>query len=74
MIIAGVLDKQVPPERVRVAYDDLGRHRQGARRPGLFVAQRDVGEEPPADVRASLEWLSKGAVGEQKTGVIRLGY
>ena len=23
---------------------------------------------------ASLEWLSKGAVGEQKTGVIRLGY
>jgi hypothetical protein len=24
--------------------------------------------------QASLDWLSKGAVGEQKTGAVRLGY
>lgn len=74
MIIAGALDKQVPPDRVKVAYDDLGAtdkvlvdlacssHNAMWERNHLLM------------FRASLDWLSKGAVGEQKTGVIRLGY
>ena len=49
LMVAGVHDKQVPPERVRDLYADLGR-REGVRRSGLLVAQRDVGAEPPAAV------------------------
>jgi pimeloyl-ACP methyl ester carboxylesterase len=74
MIIAGALDKQVPPDRVKVAYDDLGAtdkvlvdlacssHNAMWERNHLLM------------FKASLDWLSKGAVGEQKSGVIRLGY
>ena len=50
LMIAGVHDKQVPPERVRELYADLGSRAEGVRRPRLLVAQRDVGEEPPAAV------------------------
>ena len=74
MLVAGALDKQVPPDRVKVAYDDLGAtdkvlvdlacssHNAMWERNHLLM------------FKASLDWLSKGAVGEQKTGVIRLGY
>ena len=74
LIIAGVHDKQVPPDRVRVAFDDLGAadkvlvdlacssHNAMWERNHLLMFS------------ASLEWLTKGAVGEQKTGVVRLGY
>lgn len=74
MIIAGALDKQVTPDRVKVAYDDLGAtdkvlvdlacssHNAMWERHHLLM------------FKASLDWLSKGAVGEQKSGVIRLGY
>ena len=50
LMVAGVHDKQVPPERVRELYADLGAPQQGLRRPRLLVAQRDVGEESPAAV------------------------
>ena len=49
LMVAGVHDKQVPPARVRV----LRRSRragEGVRRSRVLVAQRDVGEEPPAAV------------------------
>jgi len=74
MVIAGALDKQVPPDRVKVAYDDLGAtdkvlvdlacssHNAMWERNHLLM------------FKASLQWLSAGAVGEQKSGVIRLGY
>ena len=51
MMIAGAHDKQVPPDRVRAAYDDLGATDKVLVDLGLLVAQRDVGEEPPADVQ-----------------------
>ncbi len=74
MIVAGALDKQVPPDRVKVAYDDLGAtdkvlvdlacssHNAMWERNHLLM------------FKASLDWLSKGTVGEQKTGIVRLGY
>jgi pimeloyl-ACP methyl ester carboxylesterase len=74
MIIAGALDKQVTPDRVKIAYEDHGAtdkvlvdlacssHNAMWEKNHLLMYQ------------ASLEWLSKGAVGDQKSGVIRLGY
>lgn len=74
MVIAGVHDKQVPPDRARLVYDDLGATDK------MFV---DLGCSSHNAMwesnhllmfAASLDWLSKGAVGEQKSGVLKLGY
>lgn len=74
MIIAGVHDKQVPPDRVRVAFDDLGAADKVL--VDLACSSHNAMWEKNHLLMfsASLEWLSKGAVGDQKTGVIRLGY
>jgi pimeloyl-ACP methyl ester carboxylesterase len=74
MIIAGALDKQVPPDRVKVAYDDLGATNKVL--VDLACSSHNAMWERNHLLmfRASLDWLSKGAVGEQKTGVLRLGY
>jgi pimeloyl-ACP methyl ester carboxylesterase len=74
LVIAGALDKQVTPERVKPAFDDLGAtdkvlvdlacssHNAMWEKNHLLMFQ------------ASLDWLTKGSVGEQKSGVVRLGY
>ena len=74
MMIAGVHDKQVPPDRVRAAFDDLGATDKVL--VDLACSSHNAMWEKNHLLMfgASLEWLSKGAVGEQKTGVIRLGY
>ena len=74
MMIAGVHDKQVPPDRVRAAFDDLGAADKVL--VDLACSSHNAMWEKNHLLMfgASLEWLSKGAVGEQKTGVIRLGY
>ena len=74
LMVAGQHDKQVPPDRVRELYADLGRAAEDVRRPRVLVAQRDVGEEPPAAVPASLDWLTQGSVNGTKDGTLRLGY
>jgi pimeloyl-ACP methyl ester carboxylesterase len=74
MMIAGAHDKQVPPDRVKAAYDDHGAADK------VFVdlacsshnAQWERNHRLMFEV--SRQWLATGAVGEQKTGVIRLGY
>ena len=75
LMIAGVHDKQVPPERVRA------RVRRPRRQPTrCWSTSRCSSHNAMWEKNhllmfaASLEWLTKGAVGEQKTGVIRLGY
>ena len=50
LMVSGAHDKQVNPDRVRELYADLGSPQEGVRRPGLLLAQRHVGEEPPAAV------------------------
>lgn len=74
MIIAGALDKQVPPDRVQLAYDDLGATDKVL--VDLACSSHNAMWEKHHLLMfaTSLDWLSKGAVGEQKTGVIKLGY
>ena len=50
LMVAGQHDKQVPPDRVRELYADLGAPQKLLVDLALLVAQRDVGEEPPAAV------------------------
>jgi len=74
MIIAGALDRQVPPDRVRAAYDDLGAAEK------VYVdlgcsSHNAMWEKHHLEMfAASLDWLAKGAVGDLRTGVIKLGY
>ena len=74
MMIAGATDKQVPPDRVRLAYDDLGASDK------VLVdlacsSHNAVWEKHHLKMfAASLDWLTSGAVGGQKTGIVKLGY
>jgi len=74
MIIAGALDKQVTPDRVKVAYDDHGATDKVL--VDLACSSHNAMWEKNHLLMfaASLEWLTKGAVGEQKSGVVKLGY
>ncbi len=74
MVIAGVHDKQVPPDRARMVYEDLGAADK------MFVDLACSSHNAMWEgnhllmFAASLDWLTKGAVGEQKSGVLKLGY
>jgi pimeloyl-ACP methyl ester carboxylesterase len=74
MVVAPVHDKQVPPERVRAVFDDLGSADK------VFVdlacsSHVAMWEKNHSLLfAASLEWLTKGLIGETKNGVVRLGY
>jgi len=74
MIIAGALDKQVTPDRVKLAYDDHGATDKVL--VDLACSSHNAMWEKNHLLMfaASLEWLTKGAVGEQKSGVVKLGY
>jgi len=74
MVIAGALDKQVPPDRVRAAFDDLGAADKVY--VDLACASHNAQWEHNHLLmfEASRQWLTSGAVGEQRTGVVRLGY
>ncbi|HZM62696.1 MAG TPA: alpha/beta fold hydrolase [Vicinamibacterales bacterium] len=74
LMVAGVHDKQVSPDRVRELYADLGAKQK------VFV---DLGCSSHNAMwernhlllfRASLEWLEKGTVNGAQDGMIRLGY
>ena len=67
LMVAGQHDKQVPPDRVRELYADLARAAEGVRRSRLLVAQRDVGEEPPADV-PGVARLADDRIGQRHEG------
>jgi len=74
MIVAGVHDKQVPPDRARAAFDDFGSTEK------VFLDLACSSHNAMWEKNhlllfaASLDWLTKGAVGETKNGVVRLGY
>jgi pimeloyl-ACP methyl ester carboxylesterase len=74
MIIAGIHDKQVPPDRVRAAYDDLGAADKVLVDLGCSSHNAMWEKNHLLMFGASLEWLSKGSVADQKTGIVRLGY
>jgi fermentation-respiration switch protein FrsA (DUF1100 family) len=74
LIFAGIHDKQVPPERVRPLYDDLGAGQKVL--VDLACSSHNAMWEKNHLLMfgASLDWLTKGAVGESKQGVVKLGY
>jgi pimeloyl-ACP methyl ester carboxylesterase len=74
LMVAGVHDKQVPPQRVQDLYADLGATDK------VFIdlacsSHNAMWEKNHLLLfRASLEWLTNGTVNGQKTGQIRMGY
>jgi len=74
LIVAGVHDKQVPPDRGRELYADLGSSQK------VFVdlacsSHNAMWERNHVLLfRASLDWLTQGTVEGKKEGMLRLGY
>ena len=74
LLIAGAHDKQVPPARVREAYDDLGATDKVLIDLGCASHNAMWEKNHLAMFNASLEWLTNGTVAGARNGVIRLGY
>jgi pimeloyl-ACP methyl ester carboxylesterase len=74
LMVAGVHDKQVPPERVKQLYEDLGAKQK------VFVdlacsSHNAMWEKHHMLLfRASLEWLQQGTVNGKSEGVLQIGY
>jgi pimeloyl-ACP methyl ester carboxylesterase len=74
LMISGVHDKQVAPERVRELYADLG-SRQKVLIDLACSSHNAMWEKNHALLfRASLEWLTQSSVNGAKDGILRLGY
>lgn len=73
-MVTGVHDKQVPPDRVRELYEDLGAPHK------VFVdlacsSHNAMWEKNHLLLfKASLEWLTKGSVNGMQEGMLKLGY
>ena len=74
LIIAAVHDKQVPPERVRAAYDDLGSADKVLIDLGCASHNAMWETNHLTMFSASLEWLKEGTVTGVRSGVLKLGY
>jgi pimeloyl-ACP methyl ester carboxylesterase len=74
LMVTGAHDKQVPPDRVRNLYQDLGSKQK------VFVdlacsSHNAMWEKNHLLLfRASLEWLTKGTVNGNEQGALKLGY
>ena len=73
-MIAGAHDKQVPPERVKAAYDDLGATDKVLIDLGCSSHNAMWERNHTLLFRASLEWLDKGTVNGMQQGVVKMGY
>lgn len=74
LIVAAALDKQVTPDRVRPLYDDLGSSDKVLIDLGCSSHNAMWEKNRLLLFEASLDWLTKGAVGDAKSGIIRMGY
>jgi len=74
LMIAGAHDKQVPPDRVRAAYDDIGSSDKVLIDLGCSSHNAMWETNHLIMFNASLEWLKDGAVGGSRSGVLKLGY
>lgn len=74
LMVAGVHDKQVPIDRVRHLYEDLGAKQK------VFVDLACSGHNAMWEknrlllFRASLEWLRHGTVNGKSAGMLQMGY
>jgi pimeloyl-ACP methyl ester carboxylesterase len=74
LMIAGAHDKQVPPDRVRAMYDDIGSSDKVMIDLGCSSHNAMWEGNHLLMFNASLEWLKDGAVGGSRNGIIKLGY
>ena len=74
LMVSGAHDKQVPPDRVRNLYQDLGSKQKVL--VDLACSSHNAMWEKNHLLlfRASLEWLAKGTVNGSEQGILRLGY
>jgi len=74
LVIAGAHDKQVPPDRVRDLYTDLGATQKVFL--DLACASHNAMWERNHLLlfQASREWLTQGTVNGSKSGIVKLGY
>ena len=75
LIVQGIHDKQVVPERAQELHADLGASEKVLI--DLGCASHNAMWEQAAHsllFNASLEWLEKGTVNGAKTGVLKMGY
>ena len=74
LMIAAALDKQVTPDRVRAAFDDLGASDKVLLDLGC-ASHNAMWEANHLELfAASRDWLIKGEVAGVRSGVVRLGY
>jgi pimeloyl-ACP methyl ester carboxylesterase len=74
LVIAGIYDKQVPPERVRELYSDLGARQKVFVDLGCSSHNAMWEKNHLLLFQASLEWLAKGSVNGTREGMLKLGY
>ena len=74
LMVTGVHDKQVPPERVRDLFTDLGARQKVFIDLGCSSHNAMWEKNHLILFRASLEWLTQGSVNGTKEGMLRLGY
>jgi pimeloyl-ACP methyl ester carboxylesterase len=74
LLVAGVHDKQVPPERVRDLFTDLGATQKVFA--DLACSSHNAAWEHNHLLlfKASLEWLTSATVNGAKQGIVKLGY
>jgi pimeloyl-ACP methyl ester carboxylesterase len=74
LMVVGVHDKQVSPDRVRDLYTDLGSPQKVFIDLGCSSHNAMWEKNHMLLFRASLEWLTSGTVNGLKEGMLRLGY
>jgi pimeloyl-ACP methyl ester carboxylesterase len=74
LMIAGAHDRQVPPDRVKAAFDDLGAPDKVLVDLGCASHNAMWESNHMLMFAASLEWLTKGTVDGTRNGVVRMGY
>ena len=74
LMVSGVHDKQVNPDRVRELYSDLGVRQKVFIDLGCSSHNAMWEKNHTVLFRASLEWLTRGSVNGMQEGILRLGY
>ncbi len=74
LMIAGIYDAQVRPDRVRSLYDDIGADNKVLIDLGCASHNAMWETVHLSMFAASLEWLRDGTVNGMSTGIVRMGY
>jgi fermentation-respiration switch protein FrsA (DUF1100 family) len=74
LLVAGALDRQVAPDRVKAAFADLGASEKLLLDLGCTSHNAMWEANHLLLFNASLEWLTKGSVNSKREGVVAMGY